>query len=73
MLNNEDYQKIVDKLMNILGKNINIMDTKGMIIASGDKNRIGTIHEGAKIAASKKIDIIIDDKNVDYYKGTKRV
>ncbi|MDO6354770.1 sugar diacid recognition domain-containing protein [Caloramator sp. CAR-1] len=72
MLSNEDYQKIVNKLINILGKNINIMDTSGIIIASGDSSRIGTIHEGAKIAALKKIDVIIDDKNIDFYKGTKK-
>lgn len=72
MLSHEDYQKIVNRLMNILGKNINIMDTKGVIIASGDSTRIGSFHEGAKIAASRKIDVIIDDSNIEYYKGTKK-
>ncbi|MCX7904434.1 MAG: helix-turn-helix domain-containing protein, partial [Caloramator sp.] len=72
MLHNEDYQKIVNKLMNILGKNINIMDTSGIIIASGDSSRIGTIHEGSKMAAFKKTDVIIDDKNINFYKGTKK-
>ncbi|MDP9750735.1 CdaR family transcriptional regulator [Thermoanaerobacter pentosaceus] len=72
MLSHEDYQKIVNRLMNILGKNINIMDTKGVIIASGDSTRIGFFHEGAKIAASRKMDVIIDDSNIEYYKGAKK-
>ncbi|WP_028992176.1 CdaR family transcriptional regulator [Thermoanaerobacter thermocopriae] len=72
MLSHEDYQKIVNRLMNILGKNINIMDTKGVIIASGDSTRIGFFHEGAKIAASRKMDVIIDDTNIEYYKGAKK-
>lgn len=40
-------QDIVDKTMSILGKNINIMDEKGVIIGSGDKSRLNQFHEGA--------------------------
>lgn len=40
-------QKIADGIMQILPYNINIMDHDGIIIASGDDNRIGTIHQGA--------------------------
>lgn len=55
MLSHEDYQKIVNRLMNILGKNINIMDTKGVIIASGDSTRIGSFHEGAKLQPRERL------------------
>ena len=40
-------ESLVEKTMSILGKNINIMDHQGMIIASGDRKRINSFHEGA--------------------------
>lgn len=40
-------QEIVDRTMGIIGKNINVMDNRGVIIGSGDPNRIDDIHEGA--------------------------
>lgn len=43
----ENAQKMVDKIMGIVPHNINIMDKYGVIIASGDKTRIGTSHKGA--------------------------
>jgi carbohydrate diacid regulator len=55
-----ECQKIVDRVIIILGKNINIMDDQGIIIASGNQKRIGTYHEAAKLAAHKKREIIVD-------------
>ncbi|MBZ4662710.1 MAG: transcriptional regulator, CdaR [Caloramator sp.] len=72
MLSKEDYQKIVNRLMYILGKNINIMDINGIIIASGDEGRIGTLHEGAREAATFKKEVIICDDNKHLYKGSKK-
>ncbi|WP_338214837.1 CdaR family transcriptional regulator [Companilactobacillus muriivasis] len=40
-------QSIVDKMMESIPYNINMMNEKGYIIASGDKNRINTLHIGA--------------------------
>ncbi len=40
-------EEIVDRTMGIIGKNINVMDYRGVIIGSGDQNRIDDIHEGA--------------------------
>ncbi|WP_125772059.1 CdaR family transcriptional regulator [Companilactobacillus furfuricola] len=40
-------QSIVDKMMKTIPYNINIMNEKGYIIASGDKSRINTLHVGA--------------------------
>lgn len=40
-------QSIVDKMMKTIPYNINIMNEKGYIIASGDKARINTLHVGA--------------------------
>lgn len=39
--------------MDIIDCNINIMDSKGKIIASGDLNRIGEIHDGALLVLSQ--------------------
>lgn len=66
-----EAQKIVDRLMNILGKNINLMSTEGIIIASGDKNRINTFHEAAKAAAAQRRNIIVDNENIDSFRGSK--
>jgi len=46
-LTRELAQKIVHNTMDVLGKNINIMDHNGIIIGSGKKNRINNYHEGA--------------------------
>lgn len=43
-------QKIVLEMMNVIPYNINVMDENGVIIGSGDINRIGNIHEGARKA-----------------------
>ncbi|WP_160725492.1 CdaR family transcriptional regulator [Bacillus sp. USDA818B3_A] len=40
-------QEIADKVMNVIPYNVNIMDEIGLIIGSGDQNRIGTYHQGA--------------------------
>ena len=40
-------QSIVDKMMESVPYNINMMNEKGYIIASGDRNRINTLHIGA--------------------------
>ncbi|MBK5072000.1 CdaR family transcriptional regulator [Budviciaceae bacterium CWB-B4] len=46
-------QDIVDRTMQIIDSNINVMDAKGTIIGSGDINRIGELHEGALLALSQ--------------------
>lgn len=43
-------QKIVLEMMNVIPYNINVMDENGIIIGSGDIERIGNIHEGARKA-----------------------
>lgn len=40
-------QRIVEKMMKDIPYNINIMDEQGIIIGSGQKERIGTVHAGA--------------------------
>jgi carbohydrate diacid regulator len=40
-------QNIVEKTIKILGRNINIMNSLGIIVGSGDKKRVDTYHQGA--------------------------
>lgn len=47
-LSRQYAQNIVREINSIIGENINIMDSKGIIIASSDKDRIDTFHGGAK-------------------------
>ena len=41
-------QKIVDNIIPLVQENVNIMNASGIIIGSGQKNRINTLHQGAK-------------------------
>ena len=62
-ITHEYAQDIVDKTMKILGKNINIMNSKGIIVGSGDKKRISNYHQGAEkvIKSGKPLEISSDD------------
>lgn len=70
-IENIETQKIVNRLINILGKNINIMNKDGVIIASGDKSRIGNFHGAAKDAIEKGKEVIVSKENKEVYEGSK--
>ncbi|EHI97569.1 transcriptional regulator, CdaR [Clostridium sp. DL-VIII] len=61
LLSKELAKRIVERTMNVVNYNINIMDENGIIIASGDKERIGTIHEGAIIALQRKSEFNVSE------------
>ncbi|OPG97431.1 sugar diacid utilization regulator [Chryseobacterium mucoviscidosis] len=46
-LSEKQAQDIVDKMMQDIPYNINIMNEQGVIIGSGQKERVGTVHQGA--------------------------
>jgi len=71
MLSTSDYQNIVERVIGILGKNINIMNTDGIIIASGDDSRIGSFHEIAAVAATESGEIIVSQKQASEFQGVK--
>ena len=56
MLDVELAERIIDKLVGCTDYNINIMNEKGIIVASKDKSRIGTFHEVAFEIVSKGLD-----------------
>jgi carbohydrate diacid regulator len=60
-LSKELAQSIVEKTMNVVDYNINIMNENGVIIASGNKERIGTIHEGSIIALQRKSEFNVNE------------
>lgn len=69
VLSSELARSIVDRTMKVVNHNINIMNEQGTIIASGDKSRIRTIHEGAIIALQRKSEFIIDENESEKLKG----
>lgn len=71
MLNKYNAQKIVDKTIKIFGTNINIIDSNGIILASGDPTRVDTFHEGAFIAVKENRTIEIYDNESKEFKGAK--
>ncbi len=63
--------EFVEKAMKMINLNVNIMDSQGKIIASGDKGRIGTIHEGAVLAINRKDSILVKKEDINSLNGTK--
>jgi carbohydrate diacid regulator len=49
-------EKIVNMLFEVTGNNVNFMDNEGVIIATMQPERLGTVHEGAKLIMSGEID-----------------
>ncbi|HET7628859.1 MAG TPA: sugar diacid recognition domain-containing protein [Bacillales bacterium] len=71
MLTSEIARNIVQETMQTLGRNINIMNEKGIILGSGDPDRIDTFHEAAgKVVESGK-PIVISEKEVGEWEGTR--
>lgn len=75
MLNNlldpQLAQQIVNRTMQIIDCNINVMDNKGYIIGSGDPKRIGELHEGALLVLSQKRIVTITEDSVKTLFGAK--
>jgi carbohydrate diacid regulator len=69
-LTRELAQEIVDKMMQDIPYSINIMDEKGIIIGSGNKARVGTLHKGAVRALEFGTMVEITQNNRYEKKGT---
>ena len=54
-------QEIVARTMRIIGSNVNVMDARGKIIGSGDRERVGELHEGALLVLSQARVVDIDE------------
>ena len=63
MITKQLAQQIVEQTMVRLHRNINVIQTNGMILASGDELRVDSIHEGAEIVAETKKPLFITKEN----------
>lgn len=54
-------QSIVNRTMQIIDYNINIMNSKAQIIASGDPKRIGEFHHGASVVLQTGHEYVLDE------------
>ncbi|MEN6412748.1 MAG: sugar diacid recognition domain-containing protein [Veillonellales bacterium] len=69
IISRELAQKIVNQLMDIVHRNVNIMNCSGLIIASGQSERINTFHQGGKLAVEEKNVVEIQTNEVEHYSG----
>ncbi|MCM3244179.1 sugar diacid recognition domain-containing protein [Cytobacillus pseudoceanisediminis] len=70
-LSYELAQGIVERTMKILKKNINVMNEEGVIIGSGEKERINQVHDGALLVLKKGESVEIDERSAAELKGAK--
>jgi carbohydrate diacid regulator len=64
-------QHIVDNIMPVVQQNINIMDSSGLIIGSGQRHRLNTYHQGAMAVISSGNAIEIYPENFAQYPGAR--
>lgn len=62
---------IVGQLMSVMEFNVNIMDDQGVIVASGETERIGSHHEGALQVLTLRKQVLIGEKECRCLPGSK--
>ena len=68
-LDHDLAQDIVDRAMAILPYNVNVMDNQGLILGSGERERINTRHEGAQLVLANGRVVEIDEHTAVHLKG----
>lgn len=68
-LDHDLAQDIVDRAMAILPYNVNVMDSQGLILGSGEPERINTRHEGAQLVLANGRVVEIDEPTAQRLKG----
>ncbi|WP_432353569.1 CdaR family transcriptional regulator [Sporosarcina sp. A2] len=71
MLTKKLAEEIVEQTMLRLSRNLNVMDTNGMILASGESARVDRIHEGAAYVAKTDTLLWIHENNIHEWPGSK--
>lgn len=70
LINEELANTIVKRAMNIIHHNVNVIDRRGIIIASGENQRIGEIHEVAlEVIKTRRRITIENEKQAAKYKN----
>ncbi|AGB81090.1 sugar diacid utilization regulator [Serratia sp. FGI94] len=64
-------QDIVARTMQIIDGNVNVMDARGRIIGSGDRERVGELHEGALLVLSQARVVDIDEAVARHLHGVR--
>lgn len=64
-------KKILNEICTVIDEDINIMNETGLILASTDKYRINTMHEGARLLINDNLDRLIVTRD-DEYEGCKK-
>jgi carbohydrate diacid regulator len=62
---------IVERTMKIIPFNVNVMDGRGVIIASGSAARIGELHPGAQLALARHATVEMDARTAPHPHGAK--
>ncbi|POF43577.1 CdaR family transcriptional regulator [Pseudomonas laurylsulfativorans] len=68
-LDHDLAQDIVDRAMAILPYNVNVMDSQGLILGSGEPERVNTRHEGAQLVLANGRVVEIDAQTAIHLKG----
>ncbi|KTS96961.1 MULTISPECIES: sugar diacid recognition domain-containing protein [Pseudomonas] len=68
-LDHDLAQDIVDRAMAILPCNVNVMDSQGLILGSGEPERINTRHEGAQLVLANGRIVELDQEAARCLKG----
>ncbi len=68
-LDHDLAQDIVDRAMAILPCNVNVMDSQGLILGSGEPGRINTRHEGAQLVLANGRIVELDADAAKCLKG----
>ena len=72
MLLEELAKELVDVTSGLLGgRTVNVMNTKGVIVASTDAARVGTFHQGAMEAVRTGRPVVIARDQLERYPGAK--
>lgn len=71
MLSEHLAKRIVSEVRRLVNEDIIIVDTRGIIIASTDTDRIGNFHEGAYLVCQQKEKRIITKDDVGKLRGVK--
>lgn len=64
-------REIVERTMKIIPFNVNVMDARGIIIGSGNPDRVGSLHPGAQLALAKQDTVEIDSVATPNLPGAK--
>ncbi len=70
ILTGELAQKIVDNIIPIVRQNVNIMNSAGIIVASGQKHRLNSFPKGATDVIDTGAVVEIDPEDLDRYPGS---